>query len=409
MSAANAMRQLWRDLRAQRLRTVLTTLGIVWGTVAVSLLLAFGDGMHHQLLKNQAGIGSGIIIAWPSQTSIPFEGLGKGRPVRLDEDDFHMLRQRAVEVDHISSEYQGTLRLTLGPKTLAVETSGVHPDYAIMRNVIPREGGRFIDPIDIAQRRRVVFLGDALAEQLFGGADPVGETIGLDASPFTVVGVMATKIQQSSYSGRDKDKIFIPATTMRALTGQRYLDTLIFTPRDLQRSAETTAEVRSLVAGAHRFDPDDKEAFGVWDTTEMGKFMDTFMTAFKLFLGVVGALTLVVGGIGVSNIMNVVVEERTREIGIKMALGARPRLVLGQFLAESMLITGVGGLLGLLVSAGICAVAPAFGGTDFIGTPTISPLVAAVTAGLLGVIGTLAGYFPAATAARMDPVIAMKV
>lgn len=408
LPSINALRQLWRDLRAQRLRTALTVLGIVWGTVAVSLLLAFGEGMHRQLLKNQAGLGSGIIIAWPSQTSIPFEGLGKGRPIRLDEDDLAIVRARSREVALVSSEYQDTLRLAVGPTTLAVDTSGVHPAYAEMRNVIPEKGGRFIDALDVERRRRVVFLGDEIAEQLFGGEGAVGQTLRLNGAPFLVVGTMRPKVQESSYSGRDKDKVWIPATTMRSLTGQLVMDNLVFTPHDPQRSREATAEVRSILAGVHRFDPADKEAFGVWDTTEMGEFMDTFMMAFRIFLGVIGALTLVVGGIGVSNIMNVVVEERTREIGVKMALGARPRAVLGQFLVESLVVTAVGGVVGLAVAAALCAVFPALDMSRFVGTPVISPGVAALTAGLLGVIGTIAGYFPAAAGARMDPVVAMK-
>ena len=147
---------------------------------------------------------------------------------------------------------------------------------------------------------------------------------------------------------------------------------------------------------------------GVWDTSEQAQFLDTFMLAFKLFLGIVGSLTLVVGGIGVSNIMNVVVEERTREIGIKMALGAQPGSVLRQFLLETTIITGVGGVIGLGLAFGICAVFPALGATDFVGDPTVSPVVAAATAALLGVIGLIAGYFPARSAAAMDPVVAMK-
>jgi putative ABC transport system permease protein len=163
------------------------------------------------------------------------------------------------------------------------------------------------------------------------------------------------------------------------------------------------------VAGKHRFDPTDKEALGVWDTSEMARFLDTFMLAFKLFLGIVGCLTLVVGGIGVSNIMNVVVEERTREIGIKMALGARPGAILRQFLMETILMTGAGGVIGLGISFGIAAAFPSFGFTEYIGVPNVSPGVAGLTAALLGTIGLVAGYFPARSASRLDPVVAMKM
>jgi putative ABC transport system permease protein len=194
---------------------------------------------------------------------------------------------------------------------------------------------------------------------------------------------------------------------MKALTGQQYMDLFIFTSKDVTQSEAALEEVRGIIAAKHRFDPDDQEALMVWDTTEAARFFDTFMLAFKLFLGIVGSLTLVVGGIGVSNIMNVVVEERTREIGIKMALGAKPKSILRQFLMETAIVTGVGGVLGLAIAMGICAIFPS-NLTEFVGDPVVSPKVAALTAVLLGTIGLLAGYFPARSAARLDPVVAMK-
>jgi putative ABC transport system permease protein len=187
------------------------------------------------------------------------------------------------------------------------------------------------------------------------------------------------------------------------------MDNFVFTGRDVTRTKEASAEVLRVLAGRHRFDPEDKEALAMWDTSDMAKFFDTFMLAFRLFLGIVGSLTLVVGGIGVSNIMNVVVEERTREIGIKMALGAQPRGVLGQFLAETLVITAVGGAIGLAVTYGLCRLFPAFGATEFVGDPHLSPGLAFATVVLLGTIGLIAGYFPARTAARLDPVVAMRM
>jgi putative ABC transport system permease protein len=407
MAVSNALRQLLRDLRSQKLRTFLTTLGIVWGTAAISMLLAFGDAFDHQLRKTNAGLGEGIVITWPSQTSIPFEGLGKGRRIRMSEDDLDLIKQRSLLVDQISSEYQDNLRLQLGPKRRAVDVSGVHPTFERIRNLIPMPGGRFINPIDMELKRRVAFLGNEISENLFGSSDPVGQTIRLHGSPFTVIGVLKKKSQDSSYRGRDKDIVFVPATTMKALTGQRYMNLFIFTSKDVTQSEAALEEVRGIIAAKHRFDPDDQEALMVWDTTEAARFFDTFMLAFKLFLGIVGSLTLVVGGIGVSNIMNVVVEERTREIGIKMALGAKPKSILRQFLMETAIVTGVGGVLGLAIAMGICAIFPS-NLTEFVGDPVVSPKVAALTAVLLGTIGLLAGYFPARSAARLDPVVAMK-
>ena len=409
MRLANALRQLLRDLKSQKLRTFLTTFGIVWGTVAISLLLAFGEGFHFQLKKNSAGLGNGIVIAWPSMTSIPFEGLGKGRRIRLNEDDIELVRQRATLLGEISSEYMDTLKMQLGPKTLAVDVSGIRPVFGEMRNLIPQAGGRFINPIDEALKRRVAFLGNELAVNLFGATDPVGQMIRIHGSPFMVIGVLKPKIQDSSYTGRDKDRIIVPGSTFRALTGQKYMDNFIFTATDVSLTEESTDELLAIIAGKHRFDPEDKEALSVWDTSEMAQFLDTFMLAFKLFLGIVGSLTLVVGGIGVSNIINVVVEERTREIGIKMALGAKPGSILRQFLAETVVMTTAGGAVGLLFSHLLCSAFPTFGLTDFVGDPHVSLTVGGATAGLLGVIGLIAGFFPARTASRLDPVVAMKM
>lgn len=405
----NPLRQLARDLRTQKLRTFLTTLGIVWGTVAVSLLLAFGQAFHHQMLKNTAGLGNAIVIAFPSLTSKPFEGLGKGRRIRLTEDDIELVRKRVTSLAGISSEYAETLQLKHGTRTMAVDVSGVSPIFGEMRNMIPQQGGRFLNPIDEAKKRRVAFLGNELAETLFGASNPVGQVFRLHGSPFTVIGLLQAKEQDSSYSGRDKDKVIIPGSTFRALTGQKYLELFIFAAADIQRTKEVTDQVLAAIAGRHRFDPTDKEALMIWDTTEMFQFLDTFMTAFNLFLGIVGSLTLVVGGIGVSNIMSVVVEERTPEVGIKMALGAKPRGILGQFLAETLIITAVGGLIGLLITAGICALFPSLGLEEFVGVPKVDVLVATLTASLLGLIGLVAGFFPARAAANLDPVVAMKM
>ncbi|HUD70867.1 MAG TPA: ABC transporter permease [Dongiaceae bacterium] len=403
-------RQMVRDLLSQRLRTFLTLFGIVWGTVAVSLLLAFGEGFHRQVRVTSAGLGENICIAWPSLTSIPFEGLGKGRRIRLSEDDMLLVGEKAEHLDGISGEYTASLKSTWGTKTLAVDVSGVSPVFGDLRNIIPAAGGRFVNDLDEALQRRVVFLGDALAVNFFGaGVDPVGKTLLMRGSPFVVIGVMKTKTQDSSYSGRDKDKAFVPGSALRALTGDKFVDNFIFKAKSSLDTEKAKAEVLEILARKHRFDPKDKEALGIWDTTEMFQFLDTFMIGFRLFLGIVGCFTLIVGGIGVSNIMNVVVEERTREIGIKMALGARTQWVLGQFMFETLTVTAFGGAIGLGISAAICRLVPVFGLSEFIGTPAISPFVGTLTAGLLGVIGFLAGWFPAREAAGLDPVVAMKL
>ncbi|HYV84993.1 MAG TPA: ABC transporter permease [Patescibacteria group bacterium] len=406
----NGLRQLYRDVRSQKLRTFLTVFGIVWGTVAVSLLLAFGRGFHEQIRVNSAGLGENICIAWPSLTSIPFEGLGKGRRIRLTDEDMELVAAKADGLAGISGEYSGNMKLTYGTKTLLVDVSGVSPVFGDLRNLIPQPGGRFIDALDMTQKRHVLFIGDQLAKDVFGEkTDPVGKTLLLQGSPFLVVGVLQSKTQDSSYSGRDKDKTFMPGTTLQELSGLRRINNFIFKAKQVGDIERLKAQVLAILAHKHRFDPKDKEALGIWDTTENFQFIDTFMLGFRVFLGVVGCLTMVVGGIGVSNIMNVVVEERTREIGIKMALGARSGGILAQLMVETILLTVVGGAVGLLISAGLCRLVPLMGMSKEIGTPVISASVGGLTAGLLGAVGFLAGWFPARAAARLDPVVAMKL
>jgi putative ABC transport system permease protein len=405
----DAIRQMWRDVRGQKLRTFLTVFGIIWGTVAVTLLLAFGRGLQRQMTINAAGIGDQICIAWPGLTSIPFEGLGKGRKIRLSEEDVETIRKEAPGLTAISSEYSQTLKMNYNTKTLAVDVSGVSPEFGDMRNLIPQAGGRFLNPSDVAKERRVVFIGNKLADDVFGKTDPVGKAVLLGGSPFLIVGVLQKKVQQSSYSGRDNGKAFIPGSTFRALTGEKWVENVIYQPAIAGQSKQVTAGVREILGHRQRFDPDDKEALSVWDTTEQFAFFEVFFLSFRLFLGIIGSFTLIVGGIGVSNIMNVVVEERTREVGIKMALGARTKWILRQFLMETLLITAFGGAIGFAISLAICAVFPKFGVQEAVGNPEVSLGVAAVTAAILGLTGLVAGYFPAKEASRLDPVVAMKL
>ena len=408
MTSFSFLRQMAQDVRHQKLRTLLTLLGITWGTISVALLVAFGEGLEAQVRKSQRGLGEGIVIAWASRTSMPFQGLGKGRPIRVSEEDLEALRRELPGVK-VAGEYGrgGTFRRER--VRISPEMTASNPVFGAMRNLIPAAGGRYVNDLDIDRKRRVTFLGNTLKEDLFGDEDAVGRTVMIDNVPFLVVGVMQKKAQDSSYSGRDEGKAFIPDTTYQGLYGNRYVDNFIFQASHPSLVPEVTRRVYEILGRRLKFDPSDKEAITMWDTTEGEKFFAAFFLTFRTFLAVIGSFTLMVGGIGVSNIMSVVVEERTREIGVKLAVGAKPRFIQGQFLAETLLLTAVGGTFGFLITYGVLAVFPLLGAGEYIGTPTASPVVVLTTAALLGLIGLVAGYFPARRASLLDPVAALKL
>ena len=409
MTSLSFLRQMLQDVRHQKVRTLLTLFGITWGTVAVSLLVAFGEGLEKRIRKNQAGLGENIVIAWPSRTSIPYQGLGKGRRIRLTEDDIDLLRREIPEGSFSGEMERDKSAFRRERVRLTPDMSATSPIFAVMRNIIPAAGGRYVNDLDINRRRRVVFLGDKLKQDLFGEGEAVGKTVMVDNVPFLVIGVMETKAQDSSYSGRDKDKAFMPEATFRGLFGERYVSNIIFQARDRSLTPLVTQRVYEVLSRRHQFDPKDKEALGMWDTTEAEKFFSVFFGTFRAFLGIIGSFTLIVGGIGVSNIMYVVVEERTREIGIKLAVGAKPRFIQGQFLIETLTLTAVGGALGFLFTLAVMWIFPFLGLDEFVGTPEASPLVILVTITLLGIIGFVAGYFPARRASLLDPVVALKL
>lgn len=409
MNSLAFLRQMLQDVRHQKLRTLLTLLGITWGTVSVSLLVAFGEGLQKRIVKNQRGLGENIVIAWPAATSLPFEGLGKGRRIRVNEDDIGVLRREVPEAT-FSGEFESEKKAFRRERVrLTPQISANSPIFAAMRNIIPAEGGRYVNDLDVDRRRRVVFLGNKLKQDLFGENDALGKTVMIDNVPFLVIGVMAKKAQDSSYSGRDENKAFMPDSTYKGLFSERYVDNFIFQAKgDASQVPLVTQRVYQVLGRLHQFDPKDKEAVKMWDTTEAEKFFRVFFGVFRAFLGIIGSFTLIVGGIGVSNIMYVVVEERTREIGIKLAVGAKPGFIQRQFLAETLTLTAVGGVLGLLITVGVIAAFPAQL-DEYVGTPEASPLVIATTTALLGLIGAVAGYFPARRASLLDPVVALKL
>ncbi len=404
---------MWRDfladLRAQKLRTSLTVLGIAWGTVAVVVLLAFGVGLERQTLKRFHGLGDRIVILFGGRTTKPFAGFGEGRPVRLRPDDVALIAGEVQEIEHISPEFiTRSARVRRGVKAATPAVTGIVPVYGLMRNIIPEAGGRFINDRDVAERRRVAVLGNELAKLLFDQEAPVGQQVFLGDTPFTIVGVMRPKLQNSSYQQRDQDRIFIPATTHYALFGDRFLNNIVYRARSSELTKRAERRVYETMGRKYRFDPTDKDALGFWDTSEWETKFGKMFVAFNIFFAIVGTFTLLVGGIGVANIMYIVVRERTREIGVRRAVGATRADIMRQFFAEALMIVAMGAALGLLLSLGLVAALGGLPIKEFVGVPTISPAVLAATLALLAIVAFAAGLLPARRAAALDPVEALR-
>jgi putative ABC transport system permease protein len=289
---------------------------------------------------------------------------------------------------------------------------GVVPDFSAMRRVFPAAGGRFINREDVDRRRRVLFLGNKLAERLFGTDDPVGKTVILDGLPFTVVGVMEPKFQDSSNNGPDEDRAIIPASTFKTVYGPRYVDHLLIRPRSVEEAGYVKQQLYRVLGRKYRFDPADEHALGIWDFIEDQKQSDAIGLGIQIFLGLVGAFTLIVAGVGVANIMYVVVRERTREIGIKRAVGARRPHIVAQFVFEAVLIALLGGGIGIGVAAlivlGVNAVPTTDQAMRYIANPILSWPIALGCVSILVAIGLTAGILPARKAAAIDPIESLR-
>lgn len=405
MGPAALLRTFWEDLRNHPLRSTLTVGGIAWGTVAVVVLMAFGVGLERQTRKNFHGLGDRIVLLFGGRTTVPHAGFPDGRSIRLREEDGEILQREVPAITSLSPEYseRGT-PVRRDRESATPNITGVYPVYGELRNVIPARGGRFINRLDMEERRRVAVLGDDLKELLFGDGEAVGQHVRVGETPFQVVGVMKPKTQNSSYNSRDEDRIFIPASTHRAVFGDRYVANFVYRTAGAGSTKAVEERVYEVLGARHKFSPDDEDALGVWDTAEWEQQFDYLFLGFKIFFAIVGSFTLSVGGIGVANIMYIVVRERMPEIGLRRSVGARPRDILLQFLGEALGIVSLGAVTGFLASLGIVSALSRLPFREEVGVPELSPVVLVTTLVLLGGIGLLAGIFPARQASRLDPV-----
>jgi putative ABC transport system permease protein len=400
--------------RLSKKRAFLTIAAIAWGTVAILLLLSFGEGLKRQMDRNRRSTGENLAVMWPNETSKPWKGMPPGRDIRLTTDDVSFVADRMPELPAVIGEVVSWRTvLTYGRKTVNGRVLGTNVVYGEARKHYPVAGGRWLTPGDEAEKRRVIFLGDEMAKDIFGKDDPVGKTLLVNNSPFTVIGVMQHKTQMGVYGGPDEKHAVIPWTTFKALFGRDRLNVLVIQSKTPEDMAPALRRLNEILGAKYGYDPTDERALSTWNIVKTSKQGQNMIIGIQMFLGLIGALTLLIGGVGVANIMYAVVKERTREIGVKMALGAKARWITWPFVLEGLVYTLVGGVAGMtiatLIVTGLGLIPDGSSRVlAFLGRPTLSPVIAATTAGILGAIGLAAGYFPARRAAAIDPAATLR-
>jgi len=407
--------QTYLNLAANKTRSFLTMFGIAWGLICLILLTSMGQGMWVAQMQKARTLGQNIIIVWGGRTSKGKEGIRPGKVIRVTLDDYFTLKEKATYLQRLSPEVQWSLTAVSRINNGTFRIHGVFPDYMQMRTIEVASGGRQINAGDNANALRVCIIGDEVRDQLFNKEKAVGQTILIGGFPYLVIGELIHKDQNSNYSGPDKTKIFIPFYSMSrdfpipyAEEGKNALSNLILQPRSEELGEASELQVRRILAGKKEFDYLDKDAVEIWNTVTQAKFVKRIFDSLRIFLGAVAVVTLILGGVGIMNIMLLSVGERTREIGICKAVGATTRRILMQFFAESMMLTLIAGLTGIFIGWGLCAVINLFPKIDFFAGMIVTPEVGLVAFGFLILVGVLASIYPAFMAAVVDPIEALR-
>jgi putative ABC transport system permease protein len=408
--------QGWQALLRNRLRSLLTMLGIVWGLASVVLLLGYGEGLGKEIVIADQGIGNAVVHLWGGQTSMQAGGQRAGRRIRFKYEDVDAIREEVPLVRAVSAESDDAVGFKVGTRVVSNMVKAIDLPYGPMRRLDVEEG-RYFNEADYVEHRRVMVIGPDAAKKIFGTRPALGLTATVNGQTFEVIGVLRRKIQDSSNNCQDNNCVFMPYQTAKELLDFRDPDMILFQPVHPHENKQALLAVRTVLGRLHGFDPKDEKAVPAWDTIEDSAELRNFTIGLNVLLGMIGALTLGVGGVGVMNIMLVSVTERTREIGLRKALGARPRHILVQFLIEALVLTFLGGLIGVLVSFALAyAIPPMPLYSDLYKTANnegdifLRPSMMVITVSfiVLTIVGVTSGFWPALKAARMNPIEALR-
>ncbi len=410
--------EIFSTIKKNKLRTFLTGFSVAWGIFMLMVLLGSGNGLSNGVKEQFAENAVNVMWMWTGETSIPYNGLKEGRPVKFNNQDYDFLTTKSKEVEKVSSRYYlpNDILYAYGKEYGSFETSTCYPTLQEME-MININSGRFINELDMQDFRKVVVIGDEIRKALFKEEEPIGKYVRIGGVPFYVIGV--SKDKKNSDKNRQAYMPF--STAQRIFSGGDRVHTFTVTSKIVQTSEEAEAisdKIRDDMAKRHAFDPKDTRAMGSFNMlTQYIRTMKIFQ-AINLFVWIIGIGTLIAGIVGVSNIMLILVKERTREIGIRKAIGATPMSVIGLVLLESVLITTVAGYIGLVMGVGLMELinmglerAAAAGGPSnntFFLNPTVDFKTAVSATLILILSGALAGYLPARKAANVTPIEALR-